>query len=132
MKHILTDVGTIAKKTVAAWIKSDPFRQSAVVAYYAIFSIPPLLVIIIAGAGLAFGKEAVEGHISSQISAAIGSNTAEQVEQIIKRASERESSVIATIVSIFTLIIGATGVFAQLQVSLNQIWEVRITSKKCG
>jgi membrane protein len=130
MKHILTDVGTIAKKTVAAWIKSDPFRQSAVVAYYAIFSIPPLLVIIIAGAGLAFGKEAVEGHISSQISAAIGSNTAEQVEQIIKRASERESSVIATIVSIFTLIIGATGVFAQLQVSLNQIWEVRITSKK--
>ena len=120
----------IARKTAAAWFKADPFRQSAVVAYYAIFSIPPLLVIIIAAAGLAFGREAVQGHISKQISSAIGSNTAEQVEEIIRRASERETSVIATIVSVVTLVIGATGVFAQLQTSLNQIWEVKVTAKK--
>lgn len=130
MKFFIKDVWTITKKTAVAWFEADPFRQSAVVAYYAIFSIPPLLVIIIAGAGLAFGREAVQGHVSEQISSAIGSNTAEQVEEIIKRASEREASVIATIISVITLIIGATGVFAQMQTSLNQIWEVRVTSKK--
>jgi membrane protein len=130
MKVLLKDALAITKKTAAAWYKADPFRQSAVVAYYAIFSIPPLLVIIIAAAGLAFGREAVQGHISGQISSAIGSNTAEQVEEIIKRASERETSLIATIVSVITLIIGATGVFAQLQTSLNQIWEVKITARQ--
>jgi membrane protein len=130
MKVFFKDVWAIARKTAAAWFKADPFRQSAVVAYYAIFSIPPLLVIVIAAAGLAFGREAVQGHISSQISSAIGTNTAEQVEEIIRRASERETSVIATIVSMVTLVIGATAVFAQLQTSLNQIWEVKVTAKK--
>lgn len=129
-KTYFSDLRDITKKTAAAWVKADPFRQSAVVAYYAIFSIPALLVIVIALAGLAFGREAVSGQISSQVEAAIGKDTAEQVENIIAKASEHKSSVIATIIGILTLIVGSTGVFAQLQTSLNLIWEVKSTAKK--
>jgi membrane protein len=129
-KQWLKDLWQITKKTAIAWNKADPFRQSAVIAYYAIFSIPALLVIIIASAGLAFGQEAVQGEISNQISSAMGEKTAQQVEEIVAKASERESSILATIISVATLILGATGVFAQMQISLNQIWEVKVTAKK--
>jgi membrane protein len=126
----LKDLWSITKKTFSAWNAADPFRQSAVIAYYAIFSIPALLVIIITLAGFAFGREAVQGQISTQISQAIGASTAKQVEEMIANASEQKNTVWATIISVVTLILGSTGVFAQLQVSLNQIWEVKVTSKK--
>jgi membrane protein len=124
------DLWDVTKKTAVAWNKADPFRQSAVIAYYAIFSIPALLVIIIACAGLAFGREAVQGQISGQVGTTMGDETAKQVEEIIANASEKKSSIIATIISVVTLILGATAVFTQLQVSLDQIWEVKITAKK--
>jgi membrane protein len=130
LKKNISDIWKITKKTTATWWKADPFRQSAIIAYYAIFSIPALLVIVIACAGIAFGREAVQGEISRQVSAAINAETAQQMEKIIAKASEKESSVIAAIISVITLILGATGVFEQLQVSLNQIWEVKASSKK--
>jgi membrane protein len=126
----LRDLWSITKKTFSAWNAADPFRQSAVIAYYAIFSIPALLVIIITLAGFAFGREAVQGEISNQIGLAIGESTAKQVEEMIAKAGEQKNSVWATIISVITLILGSTGVFAQLQVSLNQIWEVKVTAKK--
>lgn len=130
MMTFFKNLWPITKKTFAAWNKADPFRQSAVVAYYAIFSMPALLVIIIASAGLIFGKEAVQGEISEEIGSAIGADTAKEVENMIAKAGEQKSSIWATIISVITLIIGATGVFQQLQVSLNQIWEVKVTAKK--
>lgn len=126
----LSDLWSITKKTFSAWNTADPFRQSAVIAYYAIFSIPALLVIIITLAGFAFGREAVQGEISHQIGQAIGEGTAKQVEEMIAKAGEQKNSVWATIISIVTLMLGSTGVFAQLQVSLNQIWEVKVVAKK--
>lgn len=126
----IKDIWTITKKTAKAWMAADPFRQSAVIAYYAIFSIPALLVIIITLAGFAFGREAVQGHISEQISSSIGADTADQVEEMIAKAGEQKNSIWATIISVITLILGATGVFAQLQTSLNQIWQVKVTAKK--
>lgn len=130
LKTYFSDLLAITKNTGAAWIKADPFRQSSTVAYYAVFSIPALLVIIIALAGLAFGREAVQGHISNQISSAMGEDTAKQVEEIIAKSAAHKKSVIATIISIVTLILGSTGVFGELQTSLNQIWEVKVTAKK--
>lgn len=121
---------TITKKTASEWLDADPFRQSATVAYYAVFSIPALLVIIIALAGLAFGKEAVQGKISVQIEAALGRETAQSIEGIIAKSSEEKTSVIATIIGFVTLIMGSTGVFGELQTSLNQIWEVKVIAKK--
>ncbi|MCD6068959.1 MAG: ribonuclease [Bacteroidetes bacterium] len=130
VKKYFSDLFAISKKTAKAWMDADPFRQSAVVAYYAIFSIPALLVIIIAIAGFAFGREAVQGEISAQIGAAIDEDTAKQVEEIVAKAGSKKNSVIATIIGVITLIFGATGVFAQLQTSLNRIWELKVTAKK--
>lgn len=122
----------ITKKSFEAWNAADPFRQSAIIAYYAIFSIPSLLVIIIALAGLAFGKEAVQGEISNQISSALGADTAKQIEEIIAKAGEQKKSIIATIIGIISLVFGAMGVFLQLQTSLNQIWEVKVKPELKG
>ena len=130
LKEKLVTQARILKKTALAWNAADPFREAAVISYYAIFSIPALLVIIIAAAGLVFGKEAVSGHISSQISSAMGADTATQVEEIVAKASETKTSIWASIIGVITLILGATGVFAQLQKSLNLIWEVEARPKK--
>lgn len=130
IKKTTNDIWQIAKKSGMAWYQADPFRQGAIISYYAIFSIPALLVIIIACAGLFFGKEAVSGHISSQISSIMGTETALQLEAIIARSSETKSSLFATIIGLITLILGATGVFAQLQKSLDIIWEVEVKEVK--
>jgi len=82
-KSSFKNLYAITKITAKEWIKADPFRQSAVVAYYAVFSIPALLVIVIAIAGLVFGEEAVRGEISEQIQQALGPDTAESVEDIL-------------------------------------------------
>ncbi len=129
-KNFFATIWTITKATFKEWLKADPFRQSAVVAYYAVFSIPALLVIVIAIAGLVFGEEAVQGEISTQIQGALGKQTAESIENIIAKVSEQKSSVIATIIGIGTLILGSTGVFTELQTSLNQVWEVQVVAKK--
>ncbi len=120
----------IIKRTAIAWNAADPFRQAAVISYYAIFSIPALLVIVISAAGFFFGKEAVSGHISAQISAIMGNEAAKQIEEIVAKASETKNTVLASIIGIITLILGATGVFAQLQKSLDLIWEVEVKAKK--
>lgn len=129
-KPFFAGLWAITKNTAKDWVKADPFRQSAVVAYYAVFSIPALLVIIIAVAGLVFGQEAVQGQISDQIKSALGNETAESIESIIAKVSEKKTSIIATIIGFITLIVGSTGVFAELQTSLNQIWEVKVVAKK--
>jgi len=130
IKHFLKDLWIITKKTALSWKESDPFRQSAVVAYYAIFSIPPLLIIIIAFAGFVFGEEAIQGEISRQISDIMGEETALQIERIIANINRNESSKWAAIISIITLFIGCTGVFVQLQIILNEIWEIKVTTKR--
>jgi membrane protein len=130
VKDKLSAQTTILKKTAIAWYAADPFREAAIVSYYAIFSIPALLVIIIAAAGFFFGKEAVSGHVSHQISSAIGTDAAKQIEGIVANASEAKATVLASIIGFATLILGATGVFAQLQKSLDLIWEVEVKAKK--
>jgi membrane protein len=130
IKKYFSDLWVVLKKTFAAWWEADPFRQSSIIAYYAIFSIPSLLVIVIALAGLVFGREAVQGRISDQIGTVIDPQAAKGIEEMIASASKKEASIWATIISVITLIVGATGVFAQLQISLNQIWEVKAQPEK--
>src|SRR6476646_717701 len=130
IKTHISNFWSITKKTFAAWNKSDPFRQGAVISYYAIFSIPALLVIIISAAGFFFGREAVSGHISGQIASAMGDDTASQLDEIVANASESKNTVLAAIIGFITLIVGATGVFVQLQKSLDLIWEVEVKAKK--
>src|SRR4051812_11428565 len=96
----------ITKTAAKEWMAKDPFRQSAIIAYYAIFSLPALLVVIISVAGLAFGKEAVSGEISNQIGSMIGGDAAESVEGMIASAGATKDSILATIIGIVTIIVG--------------------------
>lgn len=115
---------SILKATYQEWNSDDPFRQSAVIAYYSIFSLPALLIIIIKVVGQVFGEEAIRDEIAIQISGTVGEEAAQQVQTMIANVSQQGDSTIAIVVGIATLLFGATGVFVQLQLSLNKVWEV--------
>jgi membrane protein len=125
MKLKFKGLGSVFKNTFKGWNDDDPFAQSAVIAYYAIFSLPALLILVINIAGFFFGKEAVTNEVSQQIEDAMGVDTAESVNSMILKASETKAGIISSIIAIVTLILGATGVFVQLQANLNQIWDVK-------
>ena len=112
------------------WLDREPFRSSAVISFYTIFSLPGLLVIIINLAGYFYGEEAVTRRISSEIEGMIGGNTAKDIEAIIANASVNQDFTFASLVGLGTLIFGATGVFYQLQQTLNLIWEVKPEPKR--
>lgn len=120
------NIFSMLKATYNEWNEDEPFRQSAVIAYYSIFSLPALLIIIINTVGLVFGEQAVQGEISTQISNLVGAEAAQQVEEIIASVSQQENNILAIIIGIGTLLFGATGVFYQLQQSLNKVWEVEL------
>jgi membrane protein len=128
----MKEIGSLFKTAFKEWFSKDPFKESAVIAYYAIFSLPGLLVVIITIAGYAFGQEAVNNQISTQIQGVLGKDTAVQIQDMIEKASETKNSIIATILGVITILVGATGVFAQFQKSLNIIWEVKADETKSG
>ena len=118
----------LLKDTYISWNENDPWAKSAVIAYYALFSLPSLLIITVHFAGVFFGREAVEGRITSEIGGMIGQGSAELIQAMIINSALSESSLLFIIFGIGVLIFGATGVFFQLQKALNDIWSVR--SKK--
>ncbi len=124
----------ITKNTYKEWMAKDPFRQSAIIAYYSIFSLPGLFVLIITLAGFFFGKEVVNEHVFNQITSSLGEDSSRQIQEIIKsqQSETQETSIWGTIVGIATLLLGATGVFAQFQKTLNIIWEVEPDTSKSG
>ncbi|GGY80453.1 hypothetical protein GCM10011613_26850 [Cellvibrio zantedeschiae] len=126
----IRDFVLIFRDTFIQWLDRDPFRSTAVIAFYTIFSLPGLLVIIINLAGYFYGQEAVTRRISSEIEGMIGGNTAKDIEAIIANASVNQDFTFASVVGIATLIFGATGVFYQLQQTLNLIWEVKPEPKR--
>ncbi|MBA4054570.1 MAG: ribonuclease BN [Marivirga sp.] len=116
---------SLLKKTFRQWNSREPFNNSIIIAYYTIFSLPGLLVIIINVMGYFYDKKKVTSQISSQIESLMGGNTAEDIESIVDKASETKGNVISSILGVATLLFGATGVFYQLQQILNKIWNVK-------
>ncbi|AFZ18339.1 YihY/virulence factor BrkB family protein [Allocoleopsis franciscana] len=114
----------LLKETFKEWQEDKASRLAAALAYYTAFSIAPLLIIAIAIAALVFGEEAARGGIEDQLRGLIGQQGAEAIEEMIKNSSKPAEGTIATIISVGFLLFGASGVFAQLQDSLNTIWEV--------
>lgn len=119
-KHVPKILGETAKK----WMAADPFRLSATISYYAIFSIPGLLIIIIWAAGFFFGEELVRGEVNAQIAEMMGREAADGVEEIVQESSVEDSAWFMKIIGIGTLLIGSTTLFFQLQKSLNYLWGV--------
>ncbi len=122
----------VLKRAFQKWESRDPFKESSVIAYYAIFSLPGLLVVAVTLAGYFFSAEAVNQYVHNAVADAMGNNTADQIAEMITIASRSRESVWATIIGIATILIGATGVFVELQKSLNIIWEVKGKPGKSG
>jgi membrane protein len=110
------------KEVFQEFSNDNALTLGAALAYYTVFSMAPLLVLVIAVAGLVFGRAAAQGEIVAQVQGVLGAAGAEMIESMIERASQPASGIVATLLSLATMVFGASGVFGQLQGSLNQIW----------
>ena len=124
MANAWTTTKTLAVATVKDVLDDDVPSLSAAIAYYTIFSLPPLLVVIVGVAGAVFGAEQVERAISGQMGDLIGPSAGDAIRGMIENASDVGSGVGSKVAGIAALLFGATGAFAQLQKALNRAWEV--------
>jgi membrane protein len=114
----------LLRATCSEWSRDKVPRMGAALAYYTIFSLAPLLVIAIAIAGLVFGVQAAQGEITGQIQGLIGWEGAKAVQAMIQSAHKPAHSAIASMVGVLALLLGASGVFSEMQDALNSIWHV--------
>lgn len=121
---------SLLKQTFSEWSDREPFNNAIIIAYYTIFSLPGLLVIIINIAGYFFGSEVVTEKITGQVQGMIGGDTAAQVTGIIEQANKSEGTTLSSILAVATLLFGATGVFYQTQQILNKMWGVKPQPKQ--
>lgn len=124
--YTFKDIFGLLKTTFNEFTENNSLLLAAALAFNAIFSIPPLLIIIIRAAGAIFGEKAISGELSSQISKAIGPQAAKEVETIIQNAEVSESGGIALWIGIGTLVFAATTFFVTLQQSLNKTWNLKV------
>lgn len=129
MKKVRT-YARIMKETLKRWFDRDPFRSSTVIAYYSLFSLPGLLIVLITALGYVYGTDQVTDKIITQIQGVVGSKVANDVRAIATEAAALEDNTFAYIVGIAAIIFGATGVFYHIQQSLNVIWEVKPKPKQ--
>lgn len=123
-------VWELVKDTFTGFSDDKITKLSGSLAYFTVFSMGPLLVVIISFCGIFLSREAIEGKVYSVLVSFVGSDTASQLQEIIRNASIGDKSVIAAIVGVIILLIGATSVFAEIQDSINIIWGVKPKPKK--
>lgn len=123
-------IGHLFKETFNEFIDDNGVKLAAALSYYTIFSLPPLLIIIISLSGFFFGTDAVRGELFGQINGLVGNDAAMQIQEIIKNVKLSHSSVFATTFGIIILLIGASGVFAEIQDSVNFIWGLKAKPKR--
>jgi membrane protein len=130
LKNVVKKTGFLFSETFREFIDDNGLKLSAALSYYTIFSLPPLLIIIISLSGIFFGADAVRGEIFGQINGLVGNNAAIQIQETIKNVKLSNNNTFATIISIIILFIGASGVFAEIQDSINYIWGFRAKPKR--
>ena len=124
-KKTFKGIWYILKQSGSGFLEHKVLKLSAALAYYTVFSFPPLLIVVTYVCSIFFGRKAVEGAIYSQIQSFVGSDTAVQLQQIIKNATISGAGNVAIVIGVVTLIIGATSIFAEVQDSINSIWELK-------
>ena len=130
MSKQLKNIFSYIKQVFKEFSADNILKYSASLAYYTVFSIAPLLVIVSTLSGIFFGKEAVNGEVYKQLKGLIGSTAAIQIQDIIKNIHLTGNNFFASIISIIILLIGATSIFGEVQDSLNKIWGLRVKAKK--
>jgi membrane protein len=113
------------KDTILAFINDEALSRGAAIAFYTVTSIAPVLLIVIAIAGLALGQDAAQNALTAQLSDLMGQQTAEVLQAAVASAASKSSGVMATIIGIVTLMVTASGVFGEMQTALNAIWKAK-------
>ena len=129
-QNILSKTWYLLKTTFLEFNDDNAIKLSAALSYYTIFALPPLLIIIITICGFFFGEEAVTGELYGQINRLVGNDAAIQIQDAIKNVQLSDSNVFVTIFGVVMLLIGASGVFAEIQSSINFIWGLRAKPNK--
>jgi membrane protein len=120
----------LLRETLNEFIDDNAIKLSASLSYYTIFSLPPLLIIVIGLCGIFFGEEAVRGEIFGQINGLVGNVAALQIQETIKNVKLSSSNIFATTIGVILLLVGASGVFAEIQDSINYIWGIKAKPKR--
>jgi membrane protein len=121
---------TLLKNTTIAFLDDNAFKLSASLSYYTIFALGPLLIIVISLSAIVYGRDVVEGRLYEQLSDLIGGDTALQIQNILSNAQHTHATTLGAVIGFVILFIGATGVFTEIQGSINFIWSVRAKPKK--
>lgn len=130
MRKTVLNTWEVLKKSFIEFIDNRVFKLSAALAFYTIFSLPAMLIIVIAVSDIFYGREAIEGTLYHQISSFVGIDAALEIQRTIKAAALSANSRFATIVGIITLLIGATSMFTEIQDSINLIWKLKAKPMK--
>lgn len=125
MKKLFSNLPRLLKLSYQGWKEDKASRLSAALAYYTIFSLAPMLIIIIAVTGLFWQRDVVQSQVMNQIEGLVGADGKGFVSDLLTSASNPARGIVATIVGVFTLLFGALGVFNELHNALNTIWEVK-------
>jgi len=120
----------LLKETFNAFIDDKGLKLSASLAYYTIFSLAPMLIVLLSIGGIFYGQDALRGKVFNQLNDFIGNDAAMQIQDMIQKLALSDKSFVAFSVGIITLLIGASGVFIEIQDSINQIWRVKAVPKK--
>jgi membrane protein len=114
----------LLRQAAADWQRDNAARLGAALSYYTLFSVAPLLVVAIGVAGLAFGREAAQGQIVRELQGLVGEAGARALQDMVEASRRPQAGVLATVVGVATLLLGATGAFAELKSALNVVWDV--------
>ena len=125
----LKSIWTFTKDMINAYIEDDGFTKGAALAYYTTFSLAPIVIVVIALAGLVFGEEAVRGEVYAQLDGLLGAEAAASIQDLVEASYNSGDTLIATIIGVGTLLFGATGAFNQLKISLDAIWGIESKPK---
>lgn len=124
---MMTNVWAMVKETVLSFMEDEALTRGAAMAFYTVTSLAPILLIVIAIAGLFFGEDAAQHALTGEFQSLIGKQSAEILQSIIENAGKKSSGILATAVGVVTLLIAASGVFGEMQRSLNTIWKTKPT-----
>jgi membrane protein len=122
---VLKNAWVVLRDTVLSFMEDEALSRGAAMAFYAVTALAPIMLIVIAIAGLVFGRAAAEHALTDQFQTLMGKESAEMLQTLIQNAGKKSSGVLATIVGIVTLLITASGVFGEMQSALNKIWEAK-------
>ena len=129
-KMSLKQAWVLAKQAATAWVDDQAPSMGAALSYYTVFSLAPMLLIVLAVAGLVFGQDAARGALFGQLSGMMGADGANAVEGLLASVSKPSEGILATITGLLVLLLGATTVFGELQDALDRIW--RAPDRKTG